>query len=75
MATSSPSPPSVPLSASVSTVGSESSADFDTPRQSAVLLMKMGRRSRNNTAEEKRRMRKNRIKRTNKLAKLEDKVF
>ena len=79
MATPSPSKqPPAPLSDSVSTSGSESSTDFETPRQATVSLSTgKGRRSRSNTVEEKRRLRKDRIKRKrryNRLAKFEDQV-
>ena len=68
---------SSPLSAAAAN-GSESNIDFESPLQAnAVSPSKKGRRSRSNTVEEKRKMRKERIrrkKRDSRLARLKDKV-
>ena len=64
---------SSPLSAAAAN-GSESNIDFESPLQAnAVSPSKKGRRSRSNTVEEKRKMRKERIrrkKRDSRLARL-----
>ena len=56
------SPPMRPTEVLSAVDGSELSNNFDPPREAnAVSLSKKGRHSRSNTAEEKRRMRKDRI--------------
>ena len=73
MVTTSPSQPPELAAAD----GSESSAHFEPPRQANTLSLSKGRHSRSNTVEEKRRMRKDMIrrkKRGSRLVKLKDKV-